>query len=284
MQTRKTGVITGASQGIGAGLANSFLERGYNVVATSRRVSQSAEINASDRLARVDGDIADPETAKAVVETALARFGSIDALVNNAGIFFTKPFIDYTIEDYRRLAATNLEGFLHLTQRVVWQMLAQKSGGSIVSIKRRLSELDIALPPPPSPFGPYVETVKIGNLLFLSGMLPVVGHEPQYVGRVGGALSAGDGRKAAEIACLSALSAAKAYLGSLDKITGVAKLGVYIATEGDFRDHPKVADGASELLVRVFGTGMLSGRIVLCVASLPLGMPIEIELVFEIAA
>jgi enamine deaminase RidA (YjgF/YER057c/UK114 family) len=152
------------------------------------------------------------------------------------------------------------------------------------SAEQRLSEFDIALPPPPTPFGAYVETVKIGNLLFLSGMLPVVGHEPRYVGRVGGALSAEDGRKAAEIACLSALSAAKAYLGSLDKITGVAKLGVYIATEGDFRDHPKVADGASELLVKVFGAGMLSGRIVLGVASLPLGMPIEIELVFEIAA
>src|ERR1700692_3271673 len=131
MRTRKTAVITGASQGIGAGLANGFLERGYNVVATSRRVSQSAQINASERVARVDGDIADPETTKAVVETALARFGSIDALVNNAGIFFTKPFIDYTIEDYRRLCATNLEGFLHVTQRVVRQMLAQKSGGSI---------------------------------------------------------------------------------------------------------------------------------------------------------
>ena len=134
MQTRKTAVITGASQGIGASLTNNFLERGYNVVATSRRVSQSAELNTSDRLARVDGDIADAATAEAVVETALARFGSIDALVNNAGIFFTKPFIDYTIEDYRRLAATNLEGFLHLTQRVVRQMLAQKRGGSIVSI------------------------------------------------------------------------------------------------------------------------------------------------------
>jgi enamine deaminase RidA (YjgF/YER057c/UK114 family) len=98
-----------------------------------------------------------------------------------------------------------------------------------------------------------------------------------------GALSAEDGRKAAEIACLNALSTANAYLGGLDKITGVAKLGVYIATEGDFRDHPKVADGASELLVKVFGAGMLSSRIVLGVASLPLGMPIEIELVFEIA-
>jgi enamine deaminase RidA (YjgF/YER057c/UK114 family) len=148
----------------------------------------------------------------------------------------------------------------------------------------RLSGFDLALPPPPTPFGAYVEAAKIGNLLFLSGMLPVVGHEPQYVGRVGGALSAEDGRKAAEIACLNALSAANAHLGGLGKITGVAKLGVYIATEGDFHDHPKVADGASELLVKVFGAGMLSSRIVLGVASLPLGMPIEIELVFEIAA
>jgi NAD(P)-dependent dehydrogenase (short-subunit alcohol dehydrogenase family) len=140
----KTVIITGASQGIGAGLANRFLERGDNVVATSRRVSLSTEINASDRLARVDGDIADPETAKATVETALARFGSIDALVNNAGIFFTKAFIDYTIGDYRRLVATNLEGFLHLTQRVVRQMLAQKSGGSIVSITTPMVDHPIA--------------------------------------------------------------------------------------------------------------------------------------------
>ena len=151
------------------------------------------------------------------------------------------------------------------------------------SADQRLSELNIALPPPPTSFGSYVETVKIGNLLYLSGMLPVVGREPQYVGRVGGALSVEDGRKAAEIACLNGFSAAKAHLGSLDKITGVAKLGVYIATEGDFRDHPKVADGASELLVKVFGTGMLSGRIVLGVASLPLGLPVEVELIFEVA-
>ena len=156
--------------------------------------------------------------------------------------------------------------------------------GTQASAEQRLSDLGIALPPPPTPFGAYVETARIGNLLFLSGMLPVIGREPQYIGRVGGALSAEDGRKAAEIACLSALSAAKAHLGSLDQITGVAKLGVYIATEGDFRDHPKVADGASEFLVRVFGTGMLSGRVVLGVASLPLGMPVEVELVFEIAA
>jgi NAD(P)-dependent dehydrogenase (short-subunit alcohol dehydrogenase family) len=140
----KTVIVTGASQGIGAGIANRFLEQGYNVVATSRQVSRSAEIDVSDRLARVDGDIADSAAADAVVETALARFGSIDALVNNAGIFFTKPFVDYTFEDYRRLAATNLEGFLHLTQRVVRQMLAQKRGGSIVSITTPMVDHPIA--------------------------------------------------------------------------------------------------------------------------------------------
>jgi NAD(P)-dependent dehydrogenase (short-subunit alcohol dehydrogenase family) len=144
MQTQKTVLITGASQGIGAGLVKAFLEHGYNVVATSRRASQSAEIAASDRLALVDGDIADPATAKKVVETALARFGSIDALVNNAGIFFTKPFLDYTIEDYRRLAATNLDGFIHLTQLAVRQMLTQKTGGSIVSITTPLVDHPIA--------------------------------------------------------------------------------------------------------------------------------------------
>lgn len=140
----KVVIITGASQGIGAGLANTFLERDYNVVATSRHISQSTEIPASDRVARVDGDIADPATARNVVDTALARFGTIDALVNNAGIFFTKPFVDYTFEDYRKLAATNLEGFLHLTQLVVRRMLAQKTGGSIVSITTPLVHHPIA--------------------------------------------------------------------------------------------------------------------------------------------
>ena len=142
--TDKTVIVTGASQGIGAGLTNSFLEKGYNVVATARRVGFSTELRASDRLARVGGDIADPQTADAVVKAAIERFGAIDALVNNAGIFFTKPFIDYTIEDYRRLAATNLEGFLHLTQRVVRQMLAQKRGGSIVSITTPMVDHPIA--------------------------------------------------------------------------------------------------------------------------------------------
>jgi NAD(P)-dependent dehydrogenase (short-subunit alcohol dehydrogenase family) len=144
MSTSKTIVITGASQGIGAGLVNTFARRGYNVVATSRSVSRSSEIPASDKVVRVDGDIADPATARKVVETALSRFGRIDALVNNAGIFFAKPFVDYTLDDYRKLAATNVEGFLHLTQLVVRQMVAQKSGGSIVSITTPLISHPIA--------------------------------------------------------------------------------------------------------------------------------------------
>jgi NAD(P)-dependent dehydrogenase (short-subunit alcohol dehydrogenase family) len=142
--SERTVVITGASQGIGAGLANAFLDIGYNVVATSRRVSQSDEIRASEQLAKVDGNIADPATADKVVKTAVERFGGIDALVNNAGIFFMKPFVDYTVEDYRQLASTNVEGFLHLTQRVVRQMLEQKRGGSIVSITTPLVNHPIA--------------------------------------------------------------------------------------------------------------------------------------------
>jgi len=129
-----------------------------------------------------------------------------------------------------------------------------------------------------------VEAVQIGRLLFLSGMLPVVDRKPQFIGRLGGELSVEEGRKATELAALSALAAVREHLGSLDKVTGVAKLGVYIATAGDFRDHPKVADGASEVLLKVFGPEMLSGRVVLGVASLSLGLPVEVELVLEVAA
>ena len=144
MPRAKTVIVTGASQGIGAGIVSAFIERGYNVVATSRQVSASDAFQASAQLALVDGDIGDAETAKRVAETAISRFGSIDALVNNAGIFFTKPFIDYTMTDFRKLSSTNLEGFIHLTQLVVKQMLAQKSGGSIVSITTPLIDHPIA--------------------------------------------------------------------------------------------------------------------------------------------
>ena len=160
--------------------------------------------------------------------------------------------------------------------------MVSRGNAPAASAEMRLQENGIVLPPPPTPFGAYVEAVQIGNLLFLSGMLPVIGHEPQFIGRVGGELTVEEGYEAAQIACLSGLSAARAHLGSLDRITGVAKLGVYIATEGDFRAHPKVADGASDVLVKVLGTELLSARIVLGLASLPLGMPVEVELVFEI--
>jgi len=135
----KTAIVTGASQGIGAGIVNAFVDRNFNVVATSRKMSQSTEIRASDRVALVDGHIGDPETATHVVETALSRFKSIDVLINNAGIFFTKPFTAYTTEDFRSLVSTNLEGFVYLTQRCVGRMLEQKTGGSIVTITAALA-------------------------------------------------------------------------------------------------------------------------------------------------
>lgn len=162
--------------------------------------------------------------------------------------------------------------------------MVDRGNARAAGAEQRLQELGITLPPPPTPFGAYVEATRTGNLVFFSGMLPVVDRKPQYVGRVGGAVTAEDAKKAAEVATLSALSAAKDHLGSLDKVVRVVKLGVYIATEGDFRDHPKVADGASELLLKVFGKEMLSGRVVLGVASIPLGMPVEIELVLEVEA
>jgi NAD(P)-dependent dehydrogenase (short-subunit alcohol dehydrogenase family) len=135
----KTAIVTGASQGIGAGLVKAFVDLGWSVVANSRKVTQSSEVAASERVALVDGHIGEPATAAKVVETALSRFESIDALVNNAGIFFTKPFTDYTAEDFKSLVSTNLEGFLYVTQLSIKQMLAQKTGGSVVTITAALA-------------------------------------------------------------------------------------------------------------------------------------------------
>jgi NAD(P)-dependent dehydrogenase (short-subunit alcohol dehydrogenase family) len=125
---RKTAIVTGASQGIGAGVVKGFVEGGFNVVANSRKVTQSTEVAASDHVALVDGDIGEPATAARIVETALVRFRSIDVLVNNAGIFFTKPFTDYTAEDFKALVSTNLQGFLYVTQLAVKQMEYAKDG------------------------------------------------------------------------------------------------------------------------------------------------------------
>jgi enamine deaminase RidA (YjgF/YER057c/UK114 family) len=149
--------------------------------------------------------------------------------------------------------------------------------------ERRLQELGIELPPAPTPFGGYVETVQTGNLLFLSGMLPVVDHKPKYIGRLGKELDTAGGRDAAYTAALSALAAARKHLGSLDRVTRVVRLGVFIATFGDFFDQPAVADAVSELFQSVFGAEKASVRQVIGVASLPLGMPIELEIIFEVA-
>jgi NAD(P)-dependent dehydrogenase (short-subunit alcohol dehydrogenase family) len=135
----KTAIVTGASQGIGAGIVKGFVERSFNVVANSRKVTQSTEVTASERVALVDGHIGEAATAAKIVETALSRFKSIDALINNAGIFFTKPFTDYTAQDFKSLVSTNLEGFLYVTQLSIRQMLAQKTGGSIVTITAALA-------------------------------------------------------------------------------------------------------------------------------------------------
>jgi NAD(P)-dependent dehydrogenase (short-subunit alcohol dehydrogenase family) len=139
----RTAIVTGASQGIGACLVTTLLERGYNVVATSRSMEKSG-FQASKQLALVDGDIGEASTAKTIAATTVERFGGIDTLVNNAGIYITKPFPDYTPEDIAKLFSTNLYGFVYLSQRVVAQMLQQKNGGSVVSISASLADHPIA--------------------------------------------------------------------------------------------------------------------------------------------
>jgi NAD(P)-dependent dehydrogenase (short-subunit alcohol dehydrogenase family) len=135
---QKTVIVTGASQGIGAGVVEAFLNRGYNVVANSRNISTSGKFKPAANLALVDGNIGETAVAAKIVETATTKFGSIDALVNNAGIFFTKAFTDYTGEDLKALSSVNLEGFLYVTQGAVKQMLAQGGNGSVVTITTSL--------------------------------------------------------------------------------------------------------------------------------------------------
>jgi NAD(P)-dependent dehydrogenase (short-subunit alcohol dehydrogenase family) len=142
--TQKTAIVTGASQGIGAAVVKAFLERGYSVVGTSRNATQSAAVKPSDKLVLVDGDIGHAVTARKVADVAIQQFGSIDVVVNNAGIFSAKPFTDYSVDDFRALVSTNLEGFIHITQLAVTQMLAQQSGGSVVSITSSLVDNPIA--------------------------------------------------------------------------------------------------------------------------------------------
>jgi enamine deaminase RidA (YjgF/YER057c/UK114 family) len=158
------------------------------------------------------------------------------------------------------------------------------SGNSsrLASAEQRLSQLGIKLPAPPEPFGIYAEAVQTGNLLFLTGMLPTVGREAKFIGRLGAELGVQECHKAARLAALNALAVARQHLGSLDKVTRIVRLGVAVATSGDVRDQPKVADGASELLQDVFGKSKNPSRLVYGVASLPLGTPVELEIIFEL--
>jgi NAD(P)-dependent dehydrogenase (short-subunit alcohol dehydrogenase family) len=141
--TTKTAVVTGASRGIGAGLGEAFLKRGYNVVANSRNITKDNPFAAAANIALVDGDIGQPATAAGIVDTALSRFGRIDVLINNAGVFIPKPFTEYTTDDFNTLVSTTLAGFLYVSQLTVKQMLRQKSG-SIINVSTTLADQPIA--------------------------------------------------------------------------------------------------------------------------------------------
>ncbi|UWZ84386.1 SDR family NAD(P)-dependent oxidoreductase [Occallatibacter riparius] len=143
MTRKKTAIVTGASQGIGAAVVQAFLDRDYDVIATSRAISKSG-LPPSPRLALVDGDIGLPETAEKIARIAVDRFGTIDHLVNNAGVFASKPFTAYTAEDFRAFVSTNLEGFIYISQRAVAQMLKQGTGGSVTTITSSTADHPIA--------------------------------------------------------------------------------------------------------------------------------------------
>jgi enamine deaminase RidA (YjgF/YER057c/UK114 family) len=156
--------------------------------------------------------------------------------------------------------------------------MVTRAGPQPPSAEQRLQDLGLTLPAPPEPFGTYVEAVQTGHLLFLSGMLPTEGHGAKFIGRIGAELDVAAGRQAA----LNVLAVARQQLGSLDQVTRVVRLGVSVATSGDVRDQPQVADAASELLQAVFGKDKSPCRLVYGVASLPLGTPVELEVIFEV--
>jgi enamine deaminase RidA (YjgF/YER057c/UK114 family) len=180
---------------------------------------------------------------------------------------------------------------MHPLQKVaVTLILLANTGVSVAAVapgkpagaEQRLKELGIKLSPGPEPFGAYMEAVQTGNLLFLSGMLPTEGRAAKFIGRVGAEVDAETARTAARLAALNALAVARQHLGSLDRIKRIVRLGVTVATAGDVRDHPRVADGASELLQDIFGKEKNPCRLVFGAASLPLGTPVELELIFEV--
>jgi enamine deaminase RidA (YjgF/YER057c/UK114 family) len=148
--------------------------------------------------------------------------------------------------------------------------------------ERRLKDLGVKLPRPPTPLGAYVEAVQAGSLLFLSGTLPVEEGTIKFLGRIGAELSIEDGRRATRLAALNALALAREHLGSLDRVRRVVRLGVSLVTTPEFREHPKVADAASELMASIFGPDKTSTRLVFGMASLPAGASVVLESIFEI--
>ena len=140
---KQTAIITGASSGIGLGLTNGFLAAGFNVVANSRRVSAAGTLTSTDNLLLVDGDIGEPSTARKLVSSAEQRFGRIDVLINNAGIFVPKPFVEYTPDDFQRVISTNLAGFFYVSQEAARQM-KKNGGGHIINITTTLAQQPVA--------------------------------------------------------------------------------------------------------------------------------------------
>jgi enamine deaminase RidA (YjgF/YER057c/UK114 family) len=161
-------------------------------------------------------------------------------------------------------------------------MPAPSGNKPAVDLDSRIKELGIVLPAPPRPLGAYVETSEAGNLLFLSGILPVVNGKLAISGRLGENLSVKEGQEAARIASLNALAAAKQHLGNLDRLKKLVKLTVLMATTENFAEHAPVADGASNLFVQIFGPQTGHTRLVYGVQSLPVGAPLIVDVIFEI--
>lgn len=159
----------------------------------------------------------------------------------------------------------------------------RSTGISLGGAEQRLQDLGLVLPTPPTPFGLYAEAVQTGNLLFLTGMLPTERGAASFVGRLGAEVNVEAATRAARLAAMNALAVARQHLGSLDRVTRVVRLGVSIATAGDVREHPAVADAASQLLQDVFGAAKNPCRLVYGVASLPLGASVELELILEVS-
>ncbi len=236
--TKSTVIVTGASQGIGAGVVQAFLARGYNVVGTARNATKSKELSASDQLVLVDGDIGQFETAKEVAAIAIKKFGSIDAIVANAGIFLVKPFTEYTADDFRALVSTNLAGFIYIAQLAVKQMQAQKSGGSIVSISAALADNPIAGVPASVPMITKGGLNAVTESLALEYAKEHIRFNAVAPGVVDTPLHAHDSRD-----LLKALSP----MGTISKVAEIASAVVYLTEATQITGEVLRVDGGAHL-------------------------------------